>query len=177
MHDLIILAGAPGSGKSTLGHGLKAALDGVYVDYGQLRKFHMDPFWIKKGDEEEALAFENLLFIIRNYLDKGWKPVIVSDIPLFRTPELALLFRDRNASLLTLMVADEELARRVELRDEGWKDLGRILEWNGQIKKSGLLPGEVRIDTTGLTREEAIAKALGYLAEEGQGRILRSTSG
>ena len=163
MNELIILAGAPGSGKSTLGHGLKDALDSVFIDYGQLRKFHMDPFWIKKGDTEEALAFENLLFVIRNYFDKGWKPVIVSDLPFFRTAELATAFPDNRTMVITLMISDEELARRVELRSEGWKDMGRIMEWNRQVRESAPLPQEVRIETTGLQKEETLNKALAYL--------------
>lgn len=167
MHDLIILAGAPGSGKSTLGYGLKGALDGVYIDYGHLRKFHMDPEWNKKGDAEEALTFENLLFIVQNYLSRGWKPVIVSDTPFYRTPELAAAFPESKVCVVTLMTSDEELARRIAERTEGWKDLGRILEWNKAVRESTPLPNEVRIETTGFPREETLARTLQYLRQAG----------
>ena len=62
MKDLIILAGAPGSGKSTIGELLREKQGFPLIDFGWLRQGHLDDRWSNATPEEEQMAFENLVF-------------------------------------------------------------------------------------------------------------------
>ena len=73
MPESIVIGGAPGCGKSTLAAQLRALLRGPWIDFGRLRKFHLERDWSNEGHEEEAMTFENLSSIIRNYIRHGYR--------------------------------------------------------------------------------------------------------
>ncbi len=68
MINIIIIAGSPGSGKSTVCGLLLKELDSVWIDYGRLREFHLDREWKKADKKEEEMTFENLALILENYI-------------------------------------------------------------------------------------------------------------
>src|SRR5687768_7415848 len=55
--DLIVIAGAPGSGKTAVSDLLHAALRSPYIDFGDLRNFHLDREWSNQSAEEEQMSF------------------------------------------------------------------------------------------------------------------------
>ncbi len=59
MVDLIVIAGAPGSGKTTVGEQLHAKLGSVLLNFGRLREPHLDPDWSNASDVEEEMAFKS----------------------------------------------------------------------------------------------------------------------
>ena len=150
--DLIVIAGAPGSGKTTVSDLLYAALKPPYIDFGDVRNFHLDWQWSNESPEEEQMSFENLVYILKNYVRYGYKNVILNDLKDFRVRQIPKLFAGHNYLIATLVVAsDEELAARIRNRNSGFTNVERALVWNKEIQERPLLVGEHRIDNTANT--------------------------
>jgi predicted kinase len=159
MPDLIVIAGAPGSGKTTIAKLLHARLDSVYVELGWLREFHLDPAWLRASPREEQMAFENLLFIVRNYFRYGYKNVIVSDLEDFRVRQIPAHFAQDAYVIATLVVHDEtELKRRVLSpdRDSGYRDYEKALAWNRAVIERPAARNEYKINNTEPTPAPAL---------------------
>lgn len=147
--DLFVIAGAPGSGKTTVADLLHRALASPYIDFGYIREFHLDPEWKDQSPREEQMSFENLVYILRNYLRYGYTNIIVTDLQDFRVQQIPELFAGRSYLIATLIIgSDDELASRIEQRNDGWRDVGRAVAWNRRIQERPLLVGEHRIDNT-----------------------------
>ncbi len=167
MTDLLVVAGAPGSGKTTIARLLHAELGGAYVDFGYLREFHLDNSWSNASPREESMAFENLLYVIRNYFRHGFRPVIVTDLRDFRVQEIPVHFRHDNFVIATLVVADDaELKRRVLIpeRDSGYRDFASALAWNRGLIERSPVQNEVKIDNTVADPAGAVGRILSLLA-------------
>lgn len=80
MAQLIVIAGAPGSGKSTVIKRLHEHYQSVLIEFSDFRVLHLDPEWHKASPMEEAMAFENLLFALRNYLKHRYPYVLLTDL-------------------------------------------------------------------------------------------------
>jgi hypothetical protein len=149
MFNLLVIAGAPGSGKTTVAELLYAALASPYIDFGDIREFHLAQDWKTASPREEQMSFENLIYILRNYFRYGYENVIVTDLQDFRVQQIPELFGGHNYLIATLIVKDDdELAARIQNRDDGFRDIGRALAWNKQIQERPLVVGEHRIDNT-----------------------------
>lgn len=146
MPKLIIIAGPPGSGKSSVAKLLSEKLKAPYIDFGRLREFHLDREWKNQGPEEEELTSENLVFIIRNYFQHGYQNVIVDDLRDPRVERLAKTFPE--SIIFTLLPSDEELQQRITSRDLGWKNVASAIEWNRQCKDRDPFPNEHRLDNS-----------------------------
>lgn len=70
--NLIVIAGVPGSGKTTVSKLLKEKLNGPYIDFGCLREFHLDREWKRANETEEQMAFDNLVFMLKNYIKNDY---------------------------------------------------------------------------------------------------------
>ena len=150
MKDLVILGGPPGSGKSTIGELLREQQGFPLVDFGWLRQGHLNNQWSNASDEEEQMAFENLVYIINNYWKHGYKNIIVTDLQEDAIKTLAETFKAKKYKIISLVITDdEELKKRVlGERDSGFKDVKEAVEWNRELIERELLPNEVKIDNT-----------------------------
>lgn len=151
MRDLIFISGAPGSGKSTITKLLQEKLQSPAIDFGWLREFHLDREWKQASAEEEQMAFENLLFILRNYLKHRYKNVLVNDLQDHRIQEIPKLFPDNNYLIVSLVLENEdELKRRVldESRDSGFRDVEAALVWNRKLKDRPAVADEIKLDNS-----------------------------
>ena len=147
--DLLVIAGAPGSGKTTVSDLLYTTLQSPYIDFGDVRNFHLDSQWSNQSSQEEQMSFENLVYILKNYVRYGYKNVILNDLKDFRVRQIPELFARHNYLIATLVVAsDEELAARIRNRNSGFTNVERALTWNKEIQQRPLLAGEHRIDNT-----------------------------
>lgn len=145
--DLLVIAGAPGSGKTTVSDLLYATLQSPYIDFGDIRNFHLDRQWSNQSPSEEQMSFENLIFILKNYIRYDYKNVILNDLKDFRVQQIPELFADRNYLIATLVIeSDEELAARIRTRKSGFTNVEQALKWNKEIQERPLLAGEYRID-------------------------------
>lgn len=150
MKDLIILAGAPGSGKTTVGELLREKEGYTLIDFGWLRQGHLNNVWSNASDEEEVMAWENLISIINNYWRHGYKNIIVTDLREKRVVSLAGTFKGKKCAIITLIISDDaELKKRVlGERDSGFKDVEAALEWNRRLKSRPALANEYMVDNT-----------------------------
>jgi len=80
LYDLIVIAGAPGSGKTTVADLLHGTLKSPYIDFGYIREFHLDQEWKDANPQEEQMSFENLVHIIKNYISYGYNNIVVTDL-------------------------------------------------------------------------------------------------
>ena len=149
MCDLIVIAGAPGSGKTTVAELLHRTLASPFIDFGHIREFHLDPEWKTQSQREEQMSFENLVYILKNYITYGYKNIIVTDLRDFRVEQVPVLFAGHSYLIATMIISsDDELALRIEQRNDGWRDVPRAQAWNKEIQERPLLAGEHRIDNT-----------------------------
>ena len=149
MPDLLVIAGAPGSGKTTVSRLLRDKLNSPYIDYGYIREFHLDLEWKNQSAEEEQMSFENLTYIVKNYFRYGWKNVIVTDLRDFRVEQIPEIFAGFNYAIFTLFTkTDEELAERIITRNDGFMNVEAAVEWNKHVQRRNLVANEYRIDNT-----------------------------
>lgn len=157
---LIFIGGSPGTGKTTVSKLLKEKLNSPYIDFGWLREFHLDREWKNANETEEQMTFENLVFMLKNYIKHDYKNVIVTDLLEKRIAQLHELFQPEEYKIFTLTVSDnKELKRRVlePTRDSGYRDYEAAIAWNQRESDRENLLNETKIDTIDKTPEEVIS--------------------
>lgn len=80
MKDFIFIVGAPGSGKSTIAKILQRKLESPLFEFGWIPEFRNTGKKEIGYSEEESLAFENLVLVVKNYAKHGFKNVIITDL-------------------------------------------------------------------------------------------------
>ena len=151
MVDFIFIAGSPGCGKTTISNLLKSKLNNPpMIDFGWIREFHLDRKWKNASKKEEQMSFENLVFILKNYIKQGYKNIIVNDLQDFRIEQIPKKFSKYNYVIISLIVKDdEELKNRIlGERDSGFKDVKTALSWNKKIMERKNLKNEFKVDNT-----------------------------
>ena len=145
------------------------------IDFGKLREFHLERDWSNQSAAEEEIAFENLVFIVRNYLQRGYEHIIVEDLKDFRVQQMAEVFADAKPRIVTLVLRDgAELRRRIAQRNEGWTNADGAVEINREILERGEMVGERKIDVSGKTPGQVAQEAMRVL-EKRLGQIPRSS--
>lgn len=159
MVDFIFIAGAPGTGKSTLASTLQKEIGSPIFEFGWIPEFR------KKGnqeipyEEEAGIAFENLTLVLKNYVKHGFNSILVTDLQDKIILTLEDVFSEFNYILVTLYTDnDAELKQRV-LSDRGvnqYKNWEEALQINNTIKNRPLLPREVRVNITNKSPAEVV---------------------
>lgn len=156
---LFFIGGSPGTGKTTISKLLRDKLNSPYIDFGCLREFHLDRKWKNANEIEEQMAFDNLVFMLKNYIKNDYKNVIVTDLLEKRIAQIQDLFQPNEYKIFTLIVSDdEELKRRVlePTRDSGYRNFTEAIAWNARESSRSEHSNEVKIDTMNKTPEEVI---------------------
>jgi adenylate kinase family enzyme len=166
MIDIIVISGAPGSGKSTISKLLWEKLNKPpIIDFGKLREFHLDLEWSNANKIEENMTFENLIFIINNYIKYKYNHIIIHDFTDTRICRISEFFNNMNYVIFSLTLEnDEELEKRVlSERDSGWKNYMASIEWNKKLKERKVLPNEYKVDNTHNNPEKTVENILGTI--------------
>ena len=160
--DVIIIRGAPGSGKSELGKALaKHYPHGARVEVDALRKMVISVNWIDQAEHIKLLGLA--AGTTAEFVRLGFRPVIVIDT--FSGDKVdGFLARLREFSpalavrLFALHLPEEVLARRLAARPDGlFKDLAIAKKLNADILEIRR-PEEIQIDGSELSPAQQAAK-------------------
>jgi len=169
MVDFIFIAGSPGSGKTIISKLLYEKLNHPPLfDFGILREPHLEIDWSNSSKKEEQMSFENLIYILNNYVKHGYKNIIVNDLLDFRIKQIPKIFANTNYVIISLIVKSEaELRKRVlGERDSGFKDAKAAINWNHQLMKRIAVKNEFKIDNTHRNPRKTVNTILKILKRE-----------
>lgn len=159
---LIIIRGAPGSGKSSLGRRLRKFYpDGVLIEVDNIRGMMNNVNW--KDEVEYLNAIDVVVASTKAFLELKRSPVILVD--QFMPDKLNLFlekFTGMNYEIITLIVENEVLQKRLEGRKEGFKNyrMGTLL--NNLIQQNPV-ENELVIDTSAISKDEIAGKSRKFL--------------
>lgn len=167
--DLIILLGAQGSGKTTIARLLKEKLNCPYIDFDWIRDFHLDSKWSNTNLNEQNMSFDNLCFIVRNYLKHGYSNIILSGFSEDEVKRIIEEFKDNKYKIVTLILNNDEILKERVLdrsRDSGYRDYKESISFNKRLKEDLHYPNEIKIDNTNLTPELTASKIESLITSE-----------
>lgn len=163
MKDFIFIAGAPGSGKSTIAKAIQAKLDCPLFEFGWIPEFQNKGHEKMSYVEEEGFAFENLTLVAKNYTNHGFKNVIITDLNNDYIQRLADDFSGYDYLIFTLRLNDNNLLKsRVEdeTRSSGYRDSEEAIRINKQLLQRKNFKSEIFIDINNQSIEEIVEKVL-----------------
>ena len=163
--DVIVIRGAPGSGKSEAAKRLAARLGtGARIEVDTLRAMIIPVDWTNQSEHISILSLVTSL--VAGFLGLGHRPVIVVDT--FSGDKLTRFLADLVAlrsgievRMFSLRPDQNVLRARVEGRpDDRYKDLQVCEKLNNDVAMH-LLPDEQLLDNSALTPEETVDVILG----------------
>lgn len=161
MYDIIFLLGAQGSGKTTTARLLKEKLGSPHIDFDWIRGFHLDNKWSDTSEGEEQMSIDNLLYLLKNYIQHDYKNIIVSGFTEQNITRFIEGLKDYKYAVITLVLSDDEtLKSRVltESRDSGFRDFEEAIKFNKKLRDEMKFFNEYKIDNTNQTPEEVISQ-------------------
>ena len=152
--DIIILRGAPASGKSQSAKSLATFFPkGVRIEVDNLRNMVISPDWKNQSEHINILSLSTK--VVAEFLQLGFKPIIVVDtFSGYKINKYLEELRQLNSKLFIkifgLHVSEDELIKRIESR-ESWefRDVNICVRLNDDVLKYKL-DSEYQINTTGL---------------------------
>jgi broad-specificity NMP kinase len=164
--DIIIVKGAPSTGKSTTAKELaKYFSGGVRMEIDNLRSMVISVEWTNQKEHIEILNVSTQL--IKNFYDLNYKPIIVIDTfsgnkIIDYLERLNNIKKDWEISIFGLYVTESEIKKRLDLRTDKFKDFEISKTINNDTLKFKL-ENEIQIDTTELTAKETSKLIYDYL--------------
>lgn len=167
MVDIIIIRGAPGSGKSSTAKCLaKHYPKGARVEIDNIRSMVISVDWTNQ-DEHIAILDLSTRTVV-DFLNLGIRPVIVVDtfsgdkIKGFIS-KLKKFDNDLKIQVFALYATENELERRISIRKpEEFRDLAVCIKLNSDTLKH-IVDEEIQLNTTGLSPEETAIMLLNSL--------------
>ncbi|MCL2363248.1 MAG: AAA family ATPase [Defluviitaleaceae bacterium] len=166
--QIIVVHGAPGSGKSTTAKLLHEKLQTPWFEFGWIPEFQkLNPHTSITWEQETEISFENLVLVVKNYARHGFKNILITDInfdsQILQLPEV---FRGLDYRLFTLFAEDETIKQRILTRDNGnsFDDWQEAIQTNRLLTTRPLLPHETRINTQNLPPDAVATKIIEELS-------------
>lgn len=159
--DVLLIRGAPGVGKSTLGRSLHRALSaGAVVEIDDVRSMIAQVDWSSRAHHDTALTAA--LAAVDGFLRAGARPAVLIDTfsrSRLNTVQAELERAMRSHHTLSLWVEPEILRKRLEARTSGFKEWEPARVLNEEVHGSRY-SRETLVDVTGLGHDEILALAL-----------------
>ena len=166
---ILVIHGAPGSGKSTAASLLHEKLRSPWFEFGWIPEFrNLNPHTEISFEQETEISFENLVLVVKNYIRHGFKNIIITDInfdnQILRLPEV---FAGLEYRLFTLYANDDTLKHRILTRDNGntYRDWESALKSNSLLTSRPLLLNEIRICTENISTAEVVDKIIKEISQ------------
>jgi broad-specificity NMP kinase len=149
---LIIIRGAPGAGKSSLGRNLKKKFpSAALLELDNFRGM-MNVDWT--DEQQHRIALKAAALAAKTFCEQGITPVIVVD--MFLPEQLNYFLAEAgeiNYRIISLLADETTFEKRLAERKEGFIDLEKTIEINEQLRKNPAAH-ETIIDTSGKTKQE-----------------------
>lgn len=163
--DVVLVRGAPGAGKSTLGRRLRKGLTGAaVVEVDDLRAMLTQVDWTSRHHHDQAL--QGAFALVGGYLSAGLRPIILIDT----------LSRSRHAQVrawlereghryhsFSLWVEPSVLRTRLDQRESGFREWEPSAVLNAEVLATRW-PHETMIDAGALGPEAVAELVLSHLA-------------
>lgn len=157
--DILILRGAPGTGKSQVGKSLGGYFpNGVRLEVDTLRQMVISVDWTNQ--QEHIQLLEIAAGLVQGFLKQGFKPVIVIDtfsgnkLEKFLENIKGRKKRLPETKIIGLHCSEEELKKRLEQRKgDAFKDFEISRKLNKLTRQTNY-DKETKIDTTDLEARE-----------------------
>lgn len=163
MKDFIFIAGAPGSGKSSVAKALQEKLDCPLFEFGWIPEFRNTGKKVIPYTEEESLAFENLVLVTKNYVKHGFKNVVITDLDNDYIEQLPKIFGDYDFKICTLRLQDKEALKQRVLegsRSSEYRNWEKALEINDSLLNRLAFQNEVFIDIDGQSVSDVVDRII-----------------
>lgn len=165
--DIIIIRGAPGSGKSETAKSLSKHFNkGVRIEVDTIRNMVISVDWNNQQEHIDMLqASTKLVF---EFLHLGFSPIIVVDTfsgdKINRFLETLYQQNEKlSIKIIGLYTTDEELKRRLDLRiSPEFKDYSICKRLNDDVLK-WKHESEFQVNTTGLSPTQTSEKIYGHI--------------
>lgn len=166
-YDILLIQGAPGSGKTSLAQVLHQRLGSPWFEFGWIPEFRLKGEAEISYDEEEQLSFENLCLVVKNYLRHGFTNILITDLRDPIMQQALKIFRRSRLLLITLVLTDEEILKERVLREDrssGYRDWQEALAINRLLSSRSTRKNELRIDVTHTPVEAAAGQVMALFA-------------
>lgn len=162
--DVLVLRGAPGVGKSTLGRGLRRALvTGAVVEVDDVRAMIAQVDWSSRAQHD--LALEAAQVALTRFVALGARPAVLVDT--FSRGRLTAVQAQLDAAGLrhqtvSIWVEPTILAARLEARTTGFKAWEPCRILNDEVR-TNRYPHEQLVDATALDPEALLGLVLALI--------------
>ena len=166
--QVIIVHGAPGCGKTTMAAKLHEFYKSPWFEFGWIPEFrNLNPHTEMSFKDEEAMTFETLMLVVKNYIRHGFENIILSDLNDIRLLQIPDEFRDCDYIIFTLYSEDDDVIKqRILSRNNGneYRDYESSIRLNARIKGRIKLPDEYRIRSDNKSPDEILCKISDIIA-------------